>query len=144
MMPGHIHAASSTPTHPHRLVHTGDLAPGVEPRVRYSGVPPPLLVALVVACVYAALIGAHVAVIRRRRVPGAYEPRVALWLAAGLGPLPDPVDRRLTDAAGPPPERPEGRAVERLLRGELDRAAYRAEMAALAAHEATRRPVNRP
>ena len=79
--------------------------------------PPPLLVALCIAAAYALLIAAHTARIRRGRVPGAYEPRVALWLAT-----------RLTSG--------ERRATAQLLRGELDPERYRAAMAEAAARDA--------
>lgn len=94
---------------------------------------PPVVVVLLVALAYAALVGAHAAVIRRRRVRGAWEPGAALWLAARLGPLPEPAD------AGDRLARTERRATGRLLRGELDPAEYRTAMATVAALEAAER-----
>ncbi|MFI5914862.1 hypothetical protein [Dactylosporangium sp. NPDC051541] len=94
-------------------------------------VPAPLLVALLIALVYAALIAAHAQRIRRGRRRGAYEPRAALWLAARLGPLPEPADRDGLAAA-------ESAAIDQLLRGELAPAAYRATMADVAARSTNR------
>ncbi|WP_433618037.1 hypothetical protein ACQP2P_19850 [Dactylosporangium sp. CA-139114] len=91
--------------------------------------PAPLLVALLVALAYAGLIAAHARLIRRDRRRGAYEPRAALWLASRFGPLPAP--------RGPGGlDRVEAEAIERLLRGELEPAAYRATMADVAARAA--------
>jgi hypothetical protein len=100
-------------------------------RVGHCVVPAPLIVALLIALTYAGLILAHAVVIRRRRRPGAYEPRAALWLAARLG-------RRSTPPDPAPPALTEGEAIDGLLRGELDPAAYRAVMADVAARAATR------
>nr|BFE57332.1 hypothetical protein GCM10020063_018580 [Dactylosporangium thailandense] len=91
--------------------------------------PAPLIVALVIAFAYAGLIAAHARLIRRDRRHGAYEPRAALWLASRFGPLPPP---RSPDAL----DRLEAEAIERLLRGELEPAAYRATMADVAARAA--------
>ncbi|MFG2045317.1 hypothetical protein [Dactylosporangium sp. NPDC048998] len=100
-----------------------------------SGVTAVLTVAALIALVYAALICAHAAAIRRRRLRGAYEPRAARWLAARFGPLPEP------GAAEDRLARAERRTTDRLLRGELDPAEYRAAMAEVAALEAEERPL---
>ncbi|WP_433075157.1 hypothetical protein ACQP1P_28685 [Dactylosporangium sp. CA-052675] len=94
--------------------------------------PAPLLVALLIALAYAGLIAAHARLIRRDRRHGAYEPRAALWLASRFGPLPAP-----RGPGGPGGlDRVEAEAIERLLRGELEPAAYRATMADVAARAA--------
>ncbi|MGI5241859.1 hypothetical protein [Dactylosporangium sp. CA-139066] len=97
--------------------------------------PAPLVVAVIVALAYAALIGAHARMIRRHRVRGAYEPRAARWLAARFGPLPEPAD------AGDHLARTERRATDALFNGSLDPAEYRARMTELAALEARERPL---
>ena len=94
--------------------------------------PAPLIVALLVALAYAGLIAAHARLIRRDRRRGAHEPRAALWLASRFGPLPPARGRDgLADA--------EWDAIEGLLRGDLQREAYRAAMADVAARSATTR-----
>ncbi|WP_426512550.1 hypothetical protein ACPPVO_19125 [Dactylosporangium sp. McL0621] len=108
-------------------------------------VPAPLIVALLIALVYAGLIAAHARLIRRDRRRSAYEPRAALWLASRFGPLPPPrtrfAARAGARAAAPDADglaAAEWEAIEGLLRGELERSAYRAAMADVAARAAVR------
>lgn len=89
-----------------------------------------MLVATIIATVYVALIAMHVLAIRGGERPGErYRPRIARWLAAG--------DERRRGRA-------ETDATHRLLAGSLDRASYRAAMAAMAAQDAAEHPVEIP
>jgi hypothetical protein len=89
-----------------------------------------MLVATLIAAVYVALIAMHVLAIRNGEQPGErYRPRIARRLASG------DEHRR---------GRVETDAARRLLAGSLDRTAYRAAMAALAAQDAIEHPVEVP
>jgi hypothetical protein len=89
-----------------------------------------MLTATVIAAVYAALIAMHVLAVRGGEPPGErYRPRIARWLAAA--------DERRRGRA-------ESDAAHRLMAGSLDRASYRAAMAAMAAQDAVEHPVELP
>ncbi|MEV4511122.1 hypothetical protein AB0K00_19370 [Dactylosporangium sp. NPDC049525] len=89
-----------------------------------------MLVATIIATVYLALIAMHVLAIRAGEPSGKrYHPRIARWLAAG--------DERRRGRA-------ESDAARRLLAGSLDRASYRAAMAAMAAQDAIEHPFDIP
>ncbi|MFB9415033.1 hypothetical protein [Dactylosporangium matsuzakiense] len=92
-------------------------------------VPAPLIVALLISLVYAGLIAAHARLIRYGRRFDAYQPQAARWLAARLGPLPAPRGADGLAAA-------ESEAIDRLLRGDIEPAAYRDTMADVAARAA--------
>jgi hypothetical protein len=89
-----------------------------------------MLVAAIVAGIYAVLIGMHVAAIRGRGPASAQDrPRIAVWIAAAG-------ERRLSRA--------ESDAVLRRMTGELDRGAYHTVMAAVAAQDEIERPLEVP
>jgi hypothetical protein len=89
-----------------------------------------MLVATIIAIVYVALIAMHVLAIRGGEVAGRrYRPRIARWLATR--------DERRRGRA-------ESDAAHRLVAGALDRASYRAAMAAMAAQDAVEHPIELP
>lgn len=89
-----------------------------------------MVVFTIIAAAYVALIAMHVLAIRGGEPPGErYRPRIASWLAAGE-------ERRRG--------RVERDATHRLIAGSLDRASYRAAMAAMAAQDAVEHPVEIP
>jgi hypothetical protein len=99
-----------------------------------------LLVAALFAAVYLTLIALHVTAIRHHAGQGRIErPRLAVWLAAHL--RPGPQDRVPADAGL---ARAEREAVRRLLAGALDKDAYRAELACVAARDEAAHPLELP
>jgi hypothetical protein len=89
-----------------------------------------MLVATIIAAVYAALIAMHVLAIRGGEPSGErYRPQIAIWLAAGE-------ERRRG--------RVETDAAHRLMAGSLDQASYRAALAAMAAQDAAEHPLQIP
>jgi hypothetical protein len=89
-----------------------------------------MVVATCVAAVYIALVAMHVLAIRGGSPSGErYRPRIATWFATRE-------ERRRGRA--------ESGAAQRLMTGSLDRASYRAAMAAMAAQDAVERPVEIP
>ncbi|GAA3455218.1 hypothetical protein [Dactylosporangium matsuzakiense] len=88
-----------------------------------------MIVAALVAGVYAALITMHVAAIRHDATANVRRPGLARWLAAAG-------ERRRGHE--------ECTAVQRRMAGDLGRAAYRGAMEALAARDAVEHPLQVP
>lgn len=97
---------------------------------RVSPVLAVMLVATIIATVYVALIAMHVLAIRGGERSGSrYRPRIARWIATA--------DERRRGRA-------ESDAARRLMTGALDRASYRAALAAMAAQDEIEHPVEIP
>jgi hypothetical protein len=89
-----------------------------------------MLTATIIAAVYVALIALHVLAIGGDEPSSErHRPRIARWLAASG-------ERRRGRA--------ESDAAHRLMAGSLDRASYRAAMAAMAVQDAAEHPVEIP